>query len=137
MASLLLFKHSGLEAELREKTHPELRQLLLDLGGACARFGLHEPVLTCLGRTPEENAAVNGLLGSFHLFDCAADLRKWVWDEETQLPQVLTWLRGAMARRGGKKRWGLKVHDAGSGDHIHVQVDDAPWRATYEKRGTS
>ncbi len=74
-----------------------------------------------------QNRAVNGKTDSWHLYHCAADLRLWVWPKGTVLPAVIIWLGREMEKRG-RKKWGLLVHDAGTGQHLHLERRDATWK---------
>jgi hypothetical protein len=131
---LVEFKREALEEELRTRSHPELREFFLAFGLVCYEREWHPPFITCLGRTEEENRAVGGVSDSRHLYDSAGDLRVWVYPADTVLPRVLVWMRAEFEKRGGQKAWGLLVHNAGSGSHIHVERRDPSWKATYLKR---
>lgn len=131
------YKRDGLESQFLLRTEPELRQLLQDFDDISKRWGLPEPILTCLGRTPAENKAVGGVAHSLHLWEAdpflpakppisrAADLSAWAYSPE-QLAQALMWLRGEIARRGGRRAWELIHHDAGTGEHVHVAREHDP-----------
>lgn len=123
------FKTPALEKQFFLETHPEVRLLLLDFVSGSERFGLPVPLLTCLGRTAEENAAVGGVPTSLHLWEVvaarqrqsrAADLSLRPY-EGTQVGLAETWLRGEIAKRGGKRRWEWLRHAVpGGAPHFHV-----------------
>lgn len=107
--------------------HPELIRLILDLGAWCKKTKLTAPYVTCIYRTKEENRKAGGVPTSLHLRSCAVDMRVTsgdgtltVWDEEGELPQIKTWMRGEMAKRGGLSNWECLTHDVGSGLHLHA-----------------
>lgn len=121
------FKHEYLAAQFASELEPDLQRLLLDFEDASKRFELPEPLLTCFGRTVEENKAVNGVPNSLHLWELmnggkrrarAADVSIRPYDAE-QLKVVATWFRGEVAKRG-RPRWEFLLHDVGSGMHLHV-----------------
>jgi hypothetical protein len=124
--ALLDFKHRVLESQML-LAHPDLRALLSDLGAESVKRGWPRPIVTCLWRSVRENKRLGGVPNSRHLTHCAGDLSLWIYTPEV-LMKVLAWLNVEMEARGGRKGWGLKVHDAGTGNHIHVERRDASWR---------
>lgn len=125
------WKHDYLSSQFHMRTEPELRQLLTDFDVESQKWGLPEPTLNCLGRTAAENKACGGVAHSLHLWEaCPEDSSKPYRTRAADLSirdytpahveLALTWLRGEVAKRGGRRLWELLFHDAGSGNHIHV-----------------
>ncbi len=123
------FKRTSLEAQFLLQTEAELRRFLLDFVDASKRFGLPVPLLTCLGRTVEENEAAGGVPTSLHLWELDANrnpvsragdvsLRPY---RGSQVGLAETWLRGEIAMRGGLKRWEFLKHAVpGGAPHFHI-----------------
>lgn len=130
----LQFARAELRFELSTRSHPLLREELYAFATWSEAGGLPPPFVTGLGRDEETNRRVNGHPESWHLFDCAGDLRSWIYAAE-QLEKVMTYWRGRkLAAKKLGKHLELLYHDAGTGSHVHVAVRDPNWKATYLNR---
>lgn len=116
------FKTPRLELELGD-AHPDVRVVLDEFADWCEENHLPEPVITCIRRTPEENARVNGQPQSWHLFGCGVDIRS-----RHLTPAQLAFAIAFLRRRCPEPEWELKHHDAGSGSHLHIARADDSWR---------
>ena len=127
------WKWPHLEAEFHSRVEPELRAFALDFDDVCRRWGMPEPEITCLGRTPEENLAVGGAAKSLHLWEVphedARKLKRTRAEDfsvrqygEAHLDMVHMWFRHEVARRGGKVKWELIAEPHGTGPHIHLGI---------------
>lgn len=93
-----------------------LAAIILGLGLFIFRKWRLYLTITCLNRTPAENKAVNGSKYSAHLFGRAVDVRTSDWSQE-QIDAIIKYL---------EETWGdfiyVKYHDAGTGNHLHINI---------------
>lgn len=141
------FKHPLLALQFDVATEPELRDFALELKAESRRRMWPELVVTCTGRTPEENKKENGVANSLHLwepdviptkpkFTRALDFSHRPYPTDDLVSEVERWIRQELSRRGfihRKKpdaekheradgRWEFLNHDVGSGPHFHVGI---------------
>lgn len=83
--------------------------------------------ITCLNRTVEENKQVNGSKYSAHLVGRAADLRTWFFTKD-DIAKII---------EAVNEYWGdfiyVLYHDAGSGNHLHVNISYKYHKKDYAK----
>lgn len=121
-----------LDLQFEVATHPELRELVLAVDRSLRARMLPQLVITCTGRTPEENAEVNGVPTSLHLWEPdevptkpkrtrAIDFSLRPYSTSGEVEQVRDVFQAEMLKRG-RKRFEFLIHDAGSGRHIHAGI---------------
>jgi hypothetical protein len=138
----MLFK-TALIGSQYPRLHVDLRRALSDLEKQLKKWGLPSPTVTDASRSvaeqeelywkrewpnlPEKEARMNARRKfSYHLVDCAADLR-------TADPQkALAWLEGYTWPTS--ELWELLVHNVGTGLHLHVAFKDIARRKAFENR---
>lgn len=118
-----------------DELHPEVRDVLLELAQWSAQHGLPPPIATCLHRSKDENRAVYGRdKFSWHLVDCAADLRIKHYTPE-QLGRVQDWVAlrctglQPTGAGGDEARWELVFEPHGTGPHLHIARRCREWQA--------
>jgi hypothetical protein len=140
------FKAAELSSQLAG-AHPELQSVLKKLDAWSIKQGLPEVVVTHVSRTRNEmrsiyvpvylaqgmaeeraHAAADARF-SWHLVDCAADVRNSHYTP-AQLKQVMGFLRPLCEA----PLWELLSHDVGRGEHLHLGKRDFAWRKAYKVR---
>lgn len=120
---MITFKSQAVEDQW-DRVLPELQTILDEFGHWSSSERLPVPVIVCLGRTEEENAA---LYGGQHRFSWhvpkdgiihAADLRTKHYTV-AQKAKVIVWFNN---RCPDVKKYELIVKPHGSGPHIHIAV---------------
>ncbi len=106
-----------LEVEFYRIIDKRLKALLLDLADEVERKFKKNIILTCLNRTLEENQKYNGSPFSSHLDGRGADIRIWHFDKKH-----LDFITNYLYTNWSEDFVYVKVHDAGSGSHIHVNI---------------
>ena len=106
-----------LDVEFTRTIDKRLKAILLDLADEVQRKFKKNIILTCLNRTEEENQKVNGSPFSAHLYGRGADIRIWHFSQK-ELDFITNYLYNI---------WSddflyIKIHDAGSGNHIHLNI---------------
>lgn len=119
-------------AEEWERLHPETKAALEELEDWSRENRIPEPVLTCISRTVAQNKLAGGVANSWHLFDTAADIRLFHYSPAARA-SVLAFLR----RQCPREEFELLVHDAGSGEHLHLARKDEAWKLTFPQRKES
>lgn len=108
------YKVPKLETEF--KRLPEaVQRVVKELSLFVQEIGAGDVVITCVGRTPEENASVGGAENSLHLDYRACDIRNTEYKEK-QNDQINSWLR----QRCPKRAYELITKNHGTGPHIHL-----------------
>lgn len=133
MTAPLTFKHPRLESEF-VRSHPEGKALIRDFAEQSLVVGWPTPIITDVWRSEAENKAVNGLPNSRHLCASAWDLSSRIYSD-AQRWHVLAWLEAELRKRGKRTGWGMLVHNAGTGSHLHIERKDPIWAATYPRQG--
>lgn len=105
-----------LHKELDEGIDPRLGAYLLETADYVWRKYKKHLVITCLYRTLEENTAVGGKPYSAHPRRRAGDFRTWNLTKE-----IVNDIEERTHRIWGDFIY-IKVHDSGSGMHIHVNI---------------
>jgi uncharacterized protein YcbK (DUF882 family) len=120
MATVLFKKEEvdRLTNEFRFKIDLRLQAVLFELATWMGRTLSKGVIVTCLLRTPEENAAVNGRPYSSHLDGRAADIRTYLLSHP-EIDKVIAHLNSV---------WGIeflhtKYHDSGAGMHLHININ--------------
>lgn len=121
---MIQFKEPRLLEEWETKAHPMLRAVVMEAEDFATKQFNSDMTITCIVRTPEENAADGGLPQSAHLTGRAADIRLLKTSDQCQaFVEHLV------------KTWGpivcALVHNGGTGPHIHVNVNKGsatPWQ---------
>lgn len=127
---LKLKKEHGLEyearlkVELHQKIDKRLRAVLLDLAYEVERKYKKDIIITCLERTEKENLRVNGSPFSSHMDKRGADIRSSIFSIKE-----LDFIENYMYTVYGRDFIYVKIHNAGSGDHIHINI-----RYEYRKK---
>lgn len=122
------FLSPHMEAEFRQRLHPEVREVLEDLDLWCEAAHTPQVVVTSVVRSEFDNDAAHGVARSWHLVAAAVDLRSRHYTPE-QKKSVLWWLRSRCPQVG----WEAFEHDAGGGLHIHLARKDVAWREAHGK----
>ena len=112
--------------EFNQQLDPLCRALVADLSIEMEKRFNRDIILTCVGRTPEENAKDGGVPNSAHLTFRAVDIRAKDWKPEER-EFALAWIRHRWAQVG----YAL-IHNAGGGIHLHVNINWAFARQTFE-----
>lgn len=138
MYSGIGFTSERVAVEWERCLHPDSKDLVTRLGAYSATIGAPQPVITAISRARSWYSA-NGLPvneNSWHLYDCAVDLRVTHYTPE-QRALVIKWLEQETAPKKdeGVKKWELVTKLHGTGPHIHLARRDFAWRATYTKKG--
>lgn len=119
------FKTDRIQQEYKDlpKQNLYLVEVLTLLESFCRNHSLAEPVITCIYRTPEENAAANGIPNSPHCIWEGADIRSSIYNRD-EITNIVYYLNGLMAYRpkGATKPLALYHSVRGSVPHIHIQV---------------
>lgn len=108
-----------LEEEFNHKIDPLLRGFLFCLSSYTRAMSGICITLTSLVRSPIENEADHGIPLSAHLFGRAGDIRTWAFTTE-QIETMVKWVQdnfGDMVY--------IVYHNAGSGKHLHVNINRA------------
>ena len=115
----LKFKTSRLETEWKV-TYPPLRAQVLDLATFAEELGIADLVVTCLYRSPEENAAVGGKPTSLHQTTPirAVDIRRRMLSEDEVGRLHSHW-------NNYKPSMLFGFNDEPAKFHIHLQVREA------------
>jgi len=106
-----------LEVELHRRVDKRLRSILLDLAYEVERKYKKDIIITCLERTEKENQEVNGSPFSSHMDGRGADLRSFIFSIKQ-----LDYIENYLYNTWGKSFVYVKVHDSGSGQHIHLNI---------------
>lgn len=115
---MLRFEHQNQEAELAQCPEP-LQLLVYRFADWSARKGLEDPIITCVGRTLEENKAVGGHPNSCHLWNPkprAVDFRNHHYPT-WQLELVEAWWRDVAK----PPRFDVVTKAHGTAPHLHVE----------------
>lgn len=120
---IVLFKRDNgleyskqLETEFGGQIDGRLKAVIYEIGYFCyEKWGI-KPVITCLNRTKEENKKVGGVKWSAHLYGRAVDLRT-----RTMTKQQIDELQKHLESVWGSFLY-VKYHDAGSGNHLHINI---------------
>lgn len=142
-----LFKSPDLSREFF-RIHPELRRVLFELDAKLDAWGWPELTVTHLHRTvgQQEEFKWRGFIAhgldeaaarekarrkfSWHLADCAADLRRHVYAPE-QLREIRAWIY----ERCPSPIWEfIDEETGGTAPHMHLARQDFEWRRRYEQR---
>lgn len=120
------FKTPALEAEFRN-AHPAVQERFRALDEWLVAQGWPEAVITSVGRTRRDMLRIYGPAGakrfSWHLADCAADMRNAPYSPE-QRKAIMERLREGTTTATHE----VLEHDVGNGSHFHWAVKDAAWR---------
>lgn len=100
---------------------PQLRAILFELDHFCLANGMRQIFVTCLNRTPDENAVAKGSSNSFHMLIpcCAADIRAYTesWYSPDDRAAIIDYFQ---------RHFGFREHDRIRPEpekvHIHIQV---------------
>ena len=115
--------YAKLKFEFYDQIDVRLRGVLYELDDYMWRTHKARITITCLNRSKEYNKKVGGSPWSAHLFGRAVDLRSKNLNDE-MIKDLVKHLEDV---------WGdflyVKVHDAGSGNHIHINI-----RYKYRKK---
>jgi len=106
-----------LEVEFTRTIDKRLKAILLDLADEVQRKFKKDIILTCLNRTAKENLIVNGSPFSAHLSGRGADVRTWHFSKKE-----LDFISNYLYTTWTDDFIFIKVHDAGSGNHIHINI---------------
>lgn len=110
---------SRLNREFHNEIDPRLRAIIFDIARTMWRKHRKDTIITCLVRSKEENRAEGGSQYSAHLRGSgrAVDLRTSHLAEK-EVTEIIEYLNTV---------WGddfvyVKYHDAGSGNHLHINI---------------
>ena len=119
------FKTERIADEFYERLDPRLRSIIMEQARwQWVKFN-RALVITCVGRTVEENEAVGGRYNSAHLIRSdapyvrAADVRSRNLDPEMQVKWAKR-VSGVWRIRGLLH---VVHHNSGSGDHFHMNIN--------------
>lgn len=124
-----LFKHPEGAVELLEKGSKELQDEHAEFVRWSNSHGMARPVVTCLGRTRDENFKVGGVVDSLHIYDDngtfhAVDysIRNYGVEE---LKEILAYWDVRQSKTNGRVSY---VHNLnhGTAPHLHVQAKPSP-----------
>ena len=108
-----------LDREFHNEIDPRLRAIIFDLARIMWKRYRKDTILTCLIRSKDENRAEGGYQYSAHLRGSgrAVDLRTSHLSEK-EVAGIVEYLNTT---------WGddflyVKFHDAGSGNHLHINI---------------